>query len=327
MAPASATADYQPFEGVTYSHVEYAIGVRPVAYDLIDIDLTAPGIAFRVTESNGPDVLMDTNRETTRQFVERTGAQVGINANFYSPSGDSYGKGDPATVSGLAASNGATYHAWSPAWAAVNIGADNSVSFLDADPGVSAYNAVAGSLRLVRDGVALAGINDPIPDAHSALAIDARGHLLLLTVDGRNLSHSLGLTLNEFAALLAGPLNARQAINLDGGGSSTLVLADGSPRVVNVPVGIGGVPGSERFVANSLAVFARPRAVAEPRSLALLIIGLGGPTLLAIRRRSRTPEAEPTPRGARPQSHNPEPPTERSVSPLPGPRRALAVRP
>lgn len=284
---AGARADYHPFVGVTYSHVEYSIGARPVVYDLIDIDPSAPGISFKVTESNGADP-GDVNRETTREFVEREGAQIGINAGFFSPSGDQYVSGDPANIAGLAASNGDVYHAWSSAWAAINIKADNTIQFLDSDPGNAAYNAVAGNYRLVRDGVAgdFHGSGDDIPNARSALAIDGRGHLLLLTVDGRNLNHSLGHTINELADLLVNKLGAKQAINLDGGGSSTLVMADrGAPRLVNVPVGLGLVPGTERPVATNIAVFARPTAVPEPGSFALIGIGVAGAFVFRRRRR------------------------------------------
>ena len=37
-----------------------------------------------------------------------------------------------------------------------------------------------------------------------------------------------------------------------------MVFADPSPRVVNIPVGVSNVPGSERVVGNNLAIFAQP---------------------------------------------------------------------
>lgn len=65
----------------------------------------------------------------------------------------------------------------------------------------------------------------------------------LLTVDGR-LEHSVGITLVELAALMR-KLGAWQAMNFDGGGSTTMVV-DG--RVVNVPSDAAG----ERAVGNAL---------------------------------------------------------------------------
>jgi exopolysaccharide biosynthesis protein len=51
---------------------------------------------------------------------------------------------------------------------------------------------------------------------------------------------------------------ARDAMNMDGGGSSTLVMADknGNPVVLNSPIHLGR-PGTERPVANQLGIFAR----------------------------------------------------------------------
>jgi len=66
--------------------------------------------------------------------------------------------------------------------------------------------------------------------------------------------------MHEMADLINGmgpnlELGASDAINLDGGGSSTMVVAgeDGTPQVINRPIHTG-VPGRERPVANHLAV-------------------------------------------------------------------------
>lgn len=74
----------------------------------------------------------------------------------------------------------------------------------------------------------------------------------LVNVDGRNMGHSVGMTLNEFAACLAG-LGCQEAMNLDGGGSATLVFQG---EVVNHPC-----DGEERSIANSLVVVQKKRDV------------------------------------------------------------------
>jgi hypothetical protein len=279
-----ASADYQPFVGVSYQHVEYSIGARPVAYDLVDIDLSAPGISFLVTESNGA-APRDTNRETTLDYVSRVHAQIGINANFFNPFDGSQVSGDPASLGGLSASKGDVYSAWSAPWPAVNIDKNNNVTFLTSAPDpATVYNGVAGNYRIVTGGVAqvfnFAPLSaDTFPDAHTAIGLTSANHLLLLTVDGRSLTHSLGLSINELGALMAS-LGARDAINLDGGGSTTMVLADSTPRVVNVP------SGTLRPVGNNLAVFARP--VPEPGSLALLGVGAGAILFVRIKRSGRS---------------------------------------
>ncbi|MGC8654750.1 MAG: phosphodiester glycosidase family protein, partial [Candidatus Kryptoniota bacterium] len=68
--------------------------------------------------------------------------------------------------------------------------------------------------------------------------------LYLVTVDGRQPGFSIGMTLHEFARLML-DLGCYQAINLDGGGSTTMVVRG---SIVNSP------SEPERSVSNSLMV-------------------------------------------------------------------------
>jgi exopolysaccharide biosynthesis protein len=74
----------------------------------------------------------------------------------------------------------------------------------------------------------------------------------LVTVDGRQ-SASVGLTLAQLATLL-GEMGADDAVNLDGGGSSTLVYREpgaGAVTIVNDPS-----DPSPRLVPNGIGVWA-----------------------------------------------------------------------
>lgn len=79
---------------------------------------------------------------------------------------------------------------------------------------------------------------------------------MLVAVDGRQPGYSAGMSLRELATLMRA-LGARDAINLDGGGSTTLVSADphaaGALRTANHPSDAGG----ERAVGDALAVVRR----------------------------------------------------------------------
>jgi hypothetical protein len=75
--------------------------------------------------------------------------------------------------------------------------------------------------------------------------VDAEGRIILITADGRSTS-SLGLGIAE-AAAVARSLGLLNALNLDGGGSTTMVV-DGV--VINVPSDAAG----ERPVGDALAV-------------------------------------------------------------------------
>lgn len=80
----------------------------------------------------------------------------------------------------------------------------------------------------------------------SAIGLLADGRVVLVAVDGRQPYHSIGMTLMEFALELR-RIGAVDAMNLDGGGSTTLVL---SGQVVNLPADETG----ERPVGDALLV-------------------------------------------------------------------------
>ncbi|WP_264793986.1 phosphodiester glycosidase family protein [Arthrobacter mangrovi] len=76
--------------------------------------------------------------------------------------------------------------------------------------------------------------------------VDAAGRLMLVTADGRQAS-ALGLSIHE-AAAVAKSLGMVDAVNLDGGGSTTMVAGG---EVVNVPSNDGGL---QRAVGDALLV-------------------------------------------------------------------------
>ena len=80
--------------------------------------------------------------------------------------------------------------------------------------------------------------------------IDGQGRTVLVTVDGRS-TEDLGLSVPE-AARLARSLGLVDAINLDGGGSTTMVV-NGS--VISRPSDATG----ERPVGDALVISPRPR--------------------------------------------------------------------
>ncbi|GMO49108.1 MAG: hypothetical protein Ta2G_05670 [Termitinemataceae bacterium] len=98
------------------------------------------------------------------------------------------------------------------------------------------------------------------PRSIAGLSKDGRT-LYLLAIDGRQIG-SIGATLEEAAAIIAA-LGAEQALNLDGGGSTSLVVRQGKKsRIVNTPIH-GGIPGLERAVASCLGL--RSKRPAAPK--------------------------------------------------------------
>ncbi|WP_448316111.1 phosphodiester glycosidase family protein [Streptomyces sp. CO7] len=128
--------------------------------------------------------------------------------------------------------------------------------------GGAGVSVLGAGPRLVRDGrVRVDAAADGFPDTvlvprepRTLAGVTSDGSLLLVVVDGRRPGASVGVRLDEAARILVS-LGASDAMNLDGGGSSTMVVAG---RLRNHPAEVPGRTGEERKVATALAVLARP---------------------------------------------------------------------
>ncbi|GAA4456209.1 phosphodiester glycosidase family protein [Phytohabitans houttuyneae] len=171
--------------------------------------------------------------------------------------------GTVATVSGVAGSGpipaGTTVllgrDAGADALAALEPGDAVDVSYAPrSSDGGPLKAAVGGRQVLVKDGVPQ-DIGDVTPEPRTAVGFSADGRrMYLLTVDGRQ-ADSRGVTLTELGRLMA-ELGAYNALNLDGGGSSTLLARE--PGQAAVQVENSPSDGSERPVPNGLALYAAP---------------------------------------------------------------------
>lgn len=119
------------------------------------------------------------------------------------------------------------------------------------------FDAVGGSPRLIADGAVVATrCNEYVCQRHprTGVGVTASGKVLFVTVDGRQSGYSIGMDTVDFAHEFK-RLGAVEAINLDGGGSTTMVVRG---QVVNRPSG-----GSQRRVGHALLVL-NGRDQAEP---------------------------------------------------------------
>ncbi len=122
-------------------------------------------------------------------------------------------------------------------------------------PNLEVVSALGGGPRLVKDGKEFIPFAwewftphfYAIRTARTAVGITGTGKLLFVTVDARSRKNT-GMTLHELAQLLI-RLGAREAMNLDGGGSATMVVGG---RIVNAPS-----DGFERPIASTLLVLHR----------------------------------------------------------------------
>jgi hypothetical protein len=130
-------------------------------------------------------------------------------------------------------------------------------------PGV--LDVVGGNPTLVRNGRVLSGNVDGNTPFHrrnprTGVGSTGDGRLLLVTVDGRQPGQSVGMSLRELAELFV-RLDAQAAINLDGGGSTTMVVDGTIVNRVSDP--------QERKVPCALLVLRGPAAAAVPPAQAL----------------------------------------------------------
>ncbi len=229
---------------------------RPLHIYAARIDLHQPTVAFLATPSNGPQP-NETNGRKTSEFLTEFGCQLAVNASPYKPFG-TLPSGTPQDVIGLSVSQGDAYSQPNPAYAAVVISQANQARIIEQDtPAPDAHNAVGGFGRLLKDGANVASDDALHPRTAAGVSQDGR-FLYLMVIDGRQSGYSEGVTTTETADWIA-RLGAYNAVNLDGGGSSTMVIAtEAGPRLINRPIH-SGLPGNERVNANHLGVFARSR--------------------------------------------------------------------
>jgi hypothetical protein len=277
LAPITQTAE--PFLGVTHYQITQSLSSptpyilpREVSIHIVEIDPSAPGVSFFGTPGNG-GTAEEYTRQTTSAFVNNHDLAVAINGDFYTTN-----TGINASVLGLGMSNGTV----------VSPGVNGRPSFIvrqnetavvrtNGNIPSGAYNAVSGNQRLIHNGdnVTPNGEYTTTLNPHTAIGVNNQnGHIFFMTVDGRQGSFSQGMRTDEMADILI-DFGVDQAINLDGGGSSTLVFGDGpggAARTVNSPSDGSSSQqlGGERSVANHLGIFASPhpsyvRLVAPPR--------------------------------------------------------------
>lgn len=231
----------EPYDGVRHIFRTTAV---PQRIHILEVDLANPKIRLRATRS-------EHRKRVVSSFADLYGCQMAVNGDFfsftdYSTSGLAVGHAEAWSDSPDTASQGF-----------VAFGVDNRV-------GISAPAAVVnppkdwmsdvvgGRPLIVKDGARIVFDNCTgfcARNPRTAVGFN-EDTLYLVVVDGRSAS-SVGMSLNELGQLMV-DLGATRALNLDGGGSSTMyVKKEGG--VQNSPS-----DGIQRVVANHLGVCVVP---------------------------------------------------------------------
>jgi len=312
---ADQTTVTTPYQGITYiTQTETAPQVENM--HIVEVDLTAPGISFMMTPQSGTrDTTNQTTLGFLNQEKAQVAINANFFVPFPSDGGGANVVGLAASQGNVY--SGFESQPVAPGFAnqsyaivqdapALNIDAANNASIVTlntsyaddkhVNENVSLYNALSGSAQIITDGVVtiptytssggpltiMNGYSDSKSwynhvAARSAVGLSQDGHtLVLFTVD--DAGGSAGMTVGQVASIMLNDYGVYNALNLDGGGSTTLAMADpvtGAGGIVNDPA--DSYPGPGRAVGASLAIFAVP----EPATLALLALGVA--TLLLRR--------------------------------------------
>ncbi len=253
------------YEGITYRR-EVRQSPRPMIIHIVTVNLRSPEISLLVTPGD-PNRELPLDARTTSQFLTEFDLQLAVNGDafepWYSRSIFNYypHSGDPVEPIGLAASRGAKYSEQTDSEPVLYIARTNRARFNT--PIGKVYNAISGNLMLVVQGksVVTEGNNpdsDPgTPQPRTALALDKSGRqLIIIVVDGRQPNYSEGATLDEMAEIIIAN-GGHFGMNMDGGGSSTLVResSSGRPILLNTPID-HRLPGWQRPIGNHLGIYA-----------------------------------------------------------------------
>lgn len=261
--PVALTEDgiRQPFPGITYQ-----VETRhdpPMRLFVAKIDLTNSHVHLRVAPG-GPDpdgpgtwqtILMQPTSIATREHFDLV-----VNGDFfnlrklkgpdgkeYVPTNDVWGSAQgPAVTDGKAWSTSVSNRP------CLVVGKNGKIYFKTMKKASGGdWQVISGNTMLVKKG-AVVPHKDTKRNPRTAVGLDADGTTLIIpVVDGRKPGITVGMSFNELAAEML-RLGCREALNLDGGGSSIMAVRDGTAgelHILNNPS-----DGHVRAVANVLGV-------------------------------------------------------------------------
>lgn len=229
----------------------------PFAMAILEVDPAHPAINLLPARANDRPF----GRENTSSMARRYGATAAVNGGYFEVAGTRAG-----ASTGAYQLNGELISPGLGRSAAVFCREDERAvermvftvanarvsPYKDAPaPGCDPLDVVGAGPRLLREGKPAPGegfAHEGRRHPRTAVGVTREGRFLFVVLDGRQ-PHSVGMTLAELADEMAA-MGAVEALNLDGGGSSTLYAGG---RVRNSPS-----DGRERTVSDAILVFSIP---------------------------------------------------------------------
>lgn len=256
-------------DGVVYRYLWSPEG--PWAVHLLEVDLRECRLGFEVASAPLQEGMAGGRSTVTRMVAQRSrGVLAAVNGDFFTPEGTPVGPEVSGGVrrTGVARPALATRGAGDDPWIGVTgVSADRVEAtgwpVGEGAPGTP-VEVIGGYPELLDEG---RRVGDFLVEANPSFAASRHprtavgydpgaGRFWLVVVDGRQGEYSTGMSLPELTTLLEA-LGAREALNLDGGGSSVMLVRG---RSVSRPSDGTG----ERPVVNALLVVDDPARCAAP---------------------------------------------------------------
>jgi len=250
------------YRGIDYRKTR---GARKVVIHQLRVNLEEPELVFLVTPPIEGGDHTNISKKTTR-FLKDYGLQIAINGQAYAP-GNIYFEGDPKRMHGIAAFDGQMYGKRRKEQYSFVVFKDRSADIIESEKleeyeenihmAISGWTTMGHTDVLVRDSaVNPYFLKDDLTrmygTSRTIIGITKDKKTLYIVASEKEAGGVRGLTLRETAELMV-ELGCERAMNLDGGGSTTLAIEDsnGGAFIVNNLWGV-----EERAVANHLGIYA-----------------------------------------------------------------------
>lgn len=251
---------YTVTNGVEVTEVQY-LSQKGLAMKIfiMQVDLNNPDISLATSmpDNKTSFAMQRMTLQATHADTEENKVWAGINGDFYNmttgvPQGIFYSNSTAVKTTFQDAV--CTYFAVTHDGKAIVAGQDQYPDLKD-----QIKEAVGGRVWLVQDGAVVKQTNNTV-EPRTTIGVSEDGmHVYILAVDGRNFHYSNGMSYDELGQCLKA-IGAYDAINLDGGGSTTFLIrntpdfTDDRFEIRNWPTDNGG---DERSVANGLLIFSK----------------------------------------------------------------------
>lgn len=222
---------------------------------VLEVDLKEAHLTMKASSPNEEGKLKTKQQMTLQALAyDKSGSRVlaAVNGDFFAkdgtPQGIYYRNG--TCLKGTMTDNVCTFFAITKNKRAIIGSYDEYDSYKE-----NIQEAVGGRVRLMTNGNVLPQTVTAL-EPRTAIGVTDDNVVYILVADGRNFWYSNGMRYAEMGAVMKA-LGAKNAINLNGGGSSTFIIRkiagfeDGRFAIRNWPYDNGGV---EREVANGLLV-------------------------------------------------------------------------